>query len=91
MKKIQKVCIVMFCIMSFTLGIYAQPQFPCEPGTQCPPAPAPCSQQTDCIPTDPEPPVGDAIPLDGASSILLVIGTGLALGKKLHNSKTKIK
>jgi len=89
MKKLHKVFIAAILTMSFGLYLQAQPQFPCAPGTECPPAPAACSQQDDCIPTDPEPPVGDAIPLDGASSILLLIGAGLAAGKRIHFLKSK--
>jgi len=66
MKKIQKVCIAIILTMSFGYYLQAQPPFPCEPGTQCSPAPAACNQQSDCIPIGPDPPVGDAIPLDGA-------------------------
>jgi len=85
MKKIQVSIIV--ALLFISVKVYSQPQFPCAPGTQCPPAPALCSQQSDCIPSDPEPPVGDAIPLDGASSILLAIGLGLSIYKRVKQAK----
>jgi len=88
MKKMQRSFLTILLVL-FAIGMSAQPQFPCSPGTECPPAPAPCSQQSDCIPSDPEPPVGDAIPLDGASTILLIVGIGIIGGRKIAD-KVKI-
>jgi len=84
--KVFTVCIVIVCVTQFS---FAQPQFPCAPGTECPPVPEPCSQQSDCVPAQDPDPIGDAIPLDGASTILLLIGAGLAAGKRIHSIKSK--
>jgi len=80
----------------FAIGISAQPEWPCAPDpainpnfphhTTCPDPPAPCTQQSHCVP-DPEGggpgPIGDAIPLDGASTLLLILGIGIIGGRKI--------
>jgi len=83
MTKKNKIILASIVFIFSVQVLTAQPQFPCAPGTECLPPPAPCTQQSDCsVVSDPDP-IGDAIPLDGASSILLLIGAGIALSKRL--------
>jgi len=89
-KKLHKIFFAILFVL-ISVNIKAQPQFPCNPGFECPPQPAPCVVPSDCIPAQNQGgPVGESIPLDGASTILLIVGIGIIGGRKIAEQVKQI-